>query len=85
MLKISRICDATGILYRTSYTFKPISNICELRHYCQAQICVQAGVMPNLASQTADLPVYGFTGAESACSACVAPVEATGVTVTAGR
>jgi len=55
------------------------SNTCELRHYHEAQLCVQAAVLPNTASQPAHLSVYGFTGATSACSACVAPVTATGL------
>jgi len=55
------------------------SNTCELRHYYEAQLCVQAAVLPNTASQPAHPSVYGFTGATSACSACVAPVTATGL------
>ncbi len=73
------------IIYANISTVGPISigqtrNMCELRHYCEAQVCVSAAaVLPNTASQLAHLSVYGVTGAESACSACVAPVKATGL------
>ena len=42
------------------------SNMCELQHSCEPQLCVQAAVLPDTASQPAHLSVYSFTGCGAA-------------------